>query len=74
MKPTWPIYFLHSLHGHWLVVHVLILVVNWDSLVSSLSDWGISSQILGAKEERRFVSVSRKTVLFLFLNSVKLIS
>ena len=44
--------YIHSLHGHWLVVHVLILVFNWDSSVSSLSDWGISSQILGAKEER----------------------
>ena len=43
---------LYSLHGHWLVVHVLILVLNWDSSVSSLGDWSISSQILRAKEER----------------------
>ena len=69
MKPTWPIDFLHSLHGYWPVVHVLILVLNWDSL-SSLSDWGISSQILGAKEER--LSVSQKTIMFLFLNSILL--
>ena len=36
MKPILSIYFLHSLHGHTLVVHILILVLNWDSSVSSL--------------------------------------
>ena len=45
-------YIFYSLHGDLLVVHVLILILNWDSSVSFLSDWGISSQILGAKEER----------------------
>ena len=30
----------------------LILVLNWDSSVLSLSDWGISSQVLETKEER----------------------
>ena len=35
MKPILSIYFLHSLHGHTLVVHILILVLNWDSSVSS---------------------------------------
>ena len=38
--------------GWELAVHVLVLVLNWDSSVSSTSDSGISSQIFGAKEER----------------------
>ena len=48
MKPIWSVYFLLSLHGHWLVVHVLVLVLKCDGSVSSLSDWGISPQIFGA--------------------------
>ena len=42
--------------------------LNWDRSVSSLNDWGISSQAFGAKGER--FSVPYKTVLFLFLSNI----
>ena len=40
------------------------LVLNWDSLVSSLSDWGISSQIVGAREERLFLFCKKLSYFF----------
>ena len=43
---------LHSLHWHWLVVHILILVLNCNSYVSSLIGYGISFHISGYKDER----------------------
>ena len=45
------LYFLNSLHTVWLMVHDLILVLNCDSSVSSLSDQGISSHINGGNDE-----------------------
>lgn len=55
MKLIGPIYFLHNLHGHFVVVDVFILVLNYDNAGSSLNDRVIISQICVAKELRIFV-------------------
>ena len=55
MKLIGPIYFLHNLHGYYLVVDVFILILNYDNAGSSLNDGVIISQICVAKERRIFV-------------------
>ena len=60
IKPIGFVYFWCCLLGYWLQVHDLILVLNFDSSVSSLSDCCITSQTFTAKEER--LSVLKKVV------------
>ena len=44
--------FLTEWHGYWPVAHTLILLSNTASDVTSFREFGISSQIFGASEER----------------------
>jgi len=63
MKPTCPIYNLHSLQGHLTGIHFLILSWNWTKDGNDFSSSGTIFQILGAKLE--IVSVPNLTVLTL---------
>ena len=68
MNPILPIYFLQIRHGHSFFVHVLILFLKTACEVSSFREFGISSQIFGAYDER--VSLSFYTAFVLFLWNV----
>ena len=62
--------FLTERHGHWLVVYVLILFLKTASDISSFKEFGRSTQIFGANEER--VSLPLYTVFVLFLCNILL--
>ena len=62
------IHFLQTQHGHLLVVHVLILFLKTSIEVYSFREFGTSSQIFGANEER--VLLQLYTVFVLLLGNI----